>query len=230
MNEFDVPSGFWRSMCEDAEYPMACVAKDNRFTWVNSAFERLVGYSVAELVGKTWMEITVQNDVGGDLASVEAVMKGRITHYTMAKAYRHKRGHVVQVELTVRRFPPSVLEDLLCFRVESPIAQPSRAEIEQLESHFLDIVSDLKRRIEQNERIDQLKEKGGVTVNTGNQVGGDMVGRDKRTITNSETALKVAGVAIAVIACAMAWLFYYVTVMQKPGVTPVPPPSIQVPE
>jgi len=65
-----VPDEWWREACEVVSHPMAAVQPaDNTFIWVNQAFERLVGYSRAELREKTWMSITVQEDVGGDLAS-----------------------------------------------------------------------------------------------------------------------------------------------------------------
>lgn len=217
MNEFDVPNGFWRAACEDADHPLACVGLDHRFKWVNSAFERLVGWSVVELTGRTWMEITVQGDVGGDLASVGAVISGKVTHYTMSKSYIHRRGHAVPVELTVRRFPPNVIDDVLCFRVESPPAKATRPELDQVEANLLKIIADLKAKVE---KMDDSNNRGGrhgnrsttsgVTVNTGD--------------TNSDRALRYYTAALVAIAGIVAWLFYYVATLQK-DVDPTPPPA-----
>lgn len=192
------------------DYPLACVCPDNKFLWVNQAFERMLGYSSAELTGKTWMSITEQQYVGGDLASVEAVISGRISHYTMSKNYVHKRGFVVPVELTVHRFPESPVENLICFIVEAPPTKATKPELDQVEKNLLKIIDELRERIEQNEK--------GVSVNVGNKTntntstaGGDNVGRDK----NSDASIKILGTVMCVMAVAIAWMFYYITVANK---------------
>lgn len=214
VNEFDVPTGFWRAACEDADHPLACVGLDHRFKWVNSAFERLVGWSVVELTGRTWMEITVQGDVGGDLASIEAVMSGKVTHYTMSKSYIHRRGHAVPVELTVRRFPPNVIDDVLCFRVEAPPAKATRPELDQVEKSLLRMISELRVKVETMDehqpRHDRSTTTSGVTVNTGD--------------TNSDRAMRYQTGALVAIAGILAYLFYYVATLPKQD-APAPPPS-----
>lgn len=123
-----VPDAWWRRACEVIHHPLACVSQNNGFVWANMAFERLVGYSLAELKELTWMDITIQEHVGGDLASVQAVVRGDSDMYCMTKTYKHKSGHDVPVEVTVWRFPPSV-GDFACFVVE---AMPESATIKQL--------------------------------------------------------------------------------------------------
>lgn len=209
----EIPDAFWKQFCIDADHPMACVDLDNTFVWVNGAFERLVGYSIAELIGKTWMEITSQPDVGGDLASVRSVLERKIDHYRMVKEYIHKRGHLVQIELIVRRFPANVLEDLAYFRVEAP---PVRATPQELHTLRRDLVA----------TIDQLRsqlDSKGVHVNTniGDHVGGDKTGRDK---TTNSTALVIAVVAAVVsITVLVAWIAYFA--FARPGQTPPPQPQ-----
>lgn len=107
-----VPESWWRAACERIHVPLACIAANNRFVWVNSSYERLVGYSLAELRHRTWAAITVDEDVGADQRNVEAVLNGSDLSYTMEKSYRHKRGHVIPVTLTVWRHqsrPPDVV-------------------------------------------------------------------------------------------------------------------------
>lgn len=216
MNIFDVPDGFWRAMCEDADHPMACVTTRNQFIWVNSAFERLVGYSVAELVGKTWMSITDQSDVGGDLASEEAVIAGKINCYTMSKQYIHKRGHRVPIELSVRRFPANPVETLLCFRVESPPARATRPELDEVEKHLMGMIEDMRRKMD--------REQGGIHYHAGDNIGGDATGRDK--ISNSDRAIRTMVVALLGITALVSWLFYYVAISHNGG--HVQPPHNQV--
>jgi hypothetical protein len=161
----------------------------------------MVGRSVAELIGRNWASITDQRDVGGDLASVDAIQDGRITHYTMSKSYVHKRGHLIKVELTVRRFPQSPLKDMICFSVESPPAQATRPELDAMHDEVMRSVNELRQRVEKFEH--------GVNVQVGdNWREGDKVGNDK--ITNSDRMIKSLAFVLIVIALLMSWLMYHV--------------------
>lgn len=214
---YEIPSGFWRALCQDVDHPLACVDKENRFTWVNTAFELLVGYSVTELQSKTWMDITVHNDIGGDLASVQAVLSGQISQYSMAKSYRHKRGNIIPIDLTVRRFPVSMLDDLLCFRVEAAPSKATRPELEEFEKHVLKLVSELRGKIEHNEHGIHI-----TNMSDGNQygdVGGDKIGGDK----NSDNAIKFIAGALIAMALVMAWLMYYVASVANKAPMQAPP-------
>lgn len=132
----DVPEGWWKEACEVVNHPMACVATDNRFVWVNSAFERLTGYSRSELAQMMWMDITVQSDVGGDLASVKDVIDGIDHKYTIAKRYRHKLGKDIPIVLSVWRFPRSVDNMLACFIVEAIPQHATTIEVEKLRAEL----------------------------------------------------------------------------------------------
>lgn len=190
---------------------MACVDLNNKFVLVNSAFERLLGYSSAELVGKTWMEITVQRDVGGDLASVDAVVEGRADSYTLDKDYIHKRGGEIPVVLTVRRFPRASHLPLLYFSVEAPVSTITRPEMLSLERTLRNEIAKMGQK---------LQEK--VSVNVGDNItNGDKVGRDK----NSDAAIKLIAGALVAIAFIVAWLFYYVATTTV-RVAPHTPPTI----
>jgi len=127
-----VPAEWWREACEVVNHPMACVADDNRFVWVNAAFERLCGYSSAELLKMTWMDITLQADVGGDLASIQSVINGNDTSYTLSKRYKHKLGKKVPVQLTVWRFPLNSERLLACFIVEAIPKAATTLEVRKL--------------------------------------------------------------------------------------------------
>lgn len=190
---------------------MACGGPDNRFVLVNSAFERLLGYSSAELNGRTWMDITVQRDVGGDLASVEAVIEGRIDAYSLEKDYLHKRGRAIPVQLTVRRYPRASHLPLLYFSVEAPVSTITRPEVLSLER---DLREELKRLAQELQK--------GVNVNVGDNVGGDKVGNDKSS--NSDASIKVIAGALVAISMIVAWLFYYVATVANRA-APQPPNS-----
>lgn len=215
-----IPADFFRELAEDAVHPMAAVGISNKFVWVNSAFEGLVGYAAAELEQKTWMDITFQDDVGGDLASVKLVLEGKVQSYRMEKDYVHKRGFRVPVELIVRRFPRQTLEPLMLFRVEAGPVKATRPELQAVQREFEEVVSALRKRIdkydtERNERVN---------VNVGDKWrDGDKSGRDKTT--NSDTTIKIIAGAFGVMVLIIAWLFYYVATTAN-RTTPTPPPTI----
>ena len=144
-----VPNDFWKEACQVVNHPMACVGMDNKFVWVNVAFEQLVGYSKTELEQMTWMDITVQKDVGGDLASVNAVINGTASKYTMAKHYRHKHGRVIPIEeLTVWRFPRASSEVMKCFIVEAIPERASTTEISELREELYEQMKVFRERID----------------------------------------------------------------------------------
>ena len=137
-------------------HPVCLVDCDNRFAWVNAAYERLVGYSEAELLGKTWMSVTEMSDVGGDLASVESIISGDKDTYTTAKKYISKSGHQIPVALTVWRFPSSGA--LVGFSVEA-IPESSSARLEKIHADHVAELAQLSARVEQLEVIQNAVSK-----------------------------------------------------------------------
>ena len=151
MTTTDVPPGWWQHACEKIHFPIACVARDSRFVWVNEAFERLIGYSVAELREKTWMDITLQKDVGGDHASVQAVVRGDIPSYTISKRYVHKFGSPVPVTLTVWRFPPNI-GDVACFVVEAAPKTVNQQQLDEVRVSLEEAISALAAKVKPDSR------------------------------------------------------------------------------
>ena len=180
----EVPPAWWQAACERVRHPLACVRPDNRFMWVNSSYERLVGYSLSELRTMTWMQITAMEDVGGDLASVESVIRDDATNYTLTKHYRHRSGDMVLVELTVWRFPEGFGE-MSCFIVDAAPEAASRNQLAELRTEMQDTIRQLRQDLEQRQ-----PDKG-QTINIGDNVGGDKTGRDKTTKTTTGLALIV---------------------------------------
>lgn len=143
----EVPAAWWKTACEVVRHPMACVSPNSYFIWVNLAFEQLVGYSRAELAEMTWMEITEQGDVGGDLASVKAVIDGVDDKYRISKRYRHKFGKAVPIELTVWRFPREAGQLMTCFIVEAVPETASITELEQLRQELQKEMQNLRNAL-----------------------------------------------------------------------------------
>lgn len=220
----EIPLEFYREMWEDVDHPMACLSLDSRFLVLNGAFERFLGYSAAELLGRSETEVTVQRDVGGHLASVQAVIDGRLREFTMDKAYRHKTGFVIQSQVTVRRFPREQTSPLLCFRIESVPAKATRIELDEMQleinKQIKSLHDELISQIDDSKRAISITQSQGQEMSRDNWSHGDKVGRDKTT--NDTLAIKWLIIGLIAVASAMAYGFYYLATMHN-HTTPEPP-------
>ncbi len=90
----------FRSSFNSAGIGMAIVGLDGRWVQVNRTTCEIVGYPENELLKKTFQDITHPDDLGRDLANVQALIEGRIRTYQMEKRYFHRAGHTVWINLT----------------------------------------------------------------------------------------------------------------------------------
>jgi two-component system cell cycle sensor histidine kinase/response regulator CckA len=86
---------------EHAPIGVALVSPDGHWLKVNQALCEVVGYSAAELLTRTFQDITHPDDLAGDLENVRRLLAGEIGSYQIEKRYFHARGHPVTVLLNV---------------------------------------------------------------------------------------------------------------------------------
>ena len=67
----------------------------------NRAFCEMLGYTAAELQGKTWIDLTHPNDTSTNIAFRERLLRGDIADFQMQKRYLAKNGKVVYAQLHV---------------------------------------------------------------------------------------------------------------------------------
>jgi PAS domain S-box-containing protein len=89
------------SAFEFAPIGIALVSPEGRWLKVNRAICELVGYSEAELLARTFQDITHPDDLAADLENVRRLLAGEIRFYEMEKRYIHARGHSVAILLDV---------------------------------------------------------------------------------------------------------------------------------
>jgi PAS domain S-box-containing protein len=94
---------------EQAPSGVALVAPDGRWLKVNRALCDLLGYSEAEVLGRSFQDITHPDDLELDMAYVRRMLAGEIRTYQLEKRYRHARGHFVPAMLSV-----SLVRDAQC--------------------------------------------------------------------------------------------------------------------
>jgi PAS domain S-box-containing protein len=96
----DVDQEF-RATFAQAAVGIAHVRQDGRWLRVNQRLCDIVGYTQAELLQKTFQDITHPDDLETDLIFVRRLLADEIQNYTMQKRYLHKHGSIVWVDLTV---------------------------------------------------------------------------------------------------------------------------------
>lgn len=79
----------------------AIVGLDGAWLEVNPALCAIVGRREEDLRRRTFQEITHPDDIDADLALIEQLLRGEISHYQLEKRYLHADGHIVWVLLTV---------------------------------------------------------------------------------------------------------------------------------
>jgi PAS domain S-box-containing protein len=90
----------FRRVFEEGPLGLALVGRDNRFTKANNALCEMVGYPEAELVQKTFIEITHPDDVEADLKLARQLFNREIPFYRMQKRYQKKNGEFIWINLT----------------------------------------------------------------------------------------------------------------------------------
>jgi PAS domain S-box-containing protein len=80
---------------------MALVSPEGKWLRVNHSVCEITGYSEAELLARTFQDITHPDDLDLDLANVRKMLAREINTYQMEKRYFHKDGSIVWVALSV---------------------------------------------------------------------------------------------------------------------------------
>jgi len=95
------PGALFQNAFEFAAIGMALVSTEGKWLRVNRAICEITGYSEAELLKRTFQEITHPDDLDLDLENVRKMLAGEINTYQMEKRYFHKNGSIVWVLLSV---------------------------------------------------------------------------------------------------------------------------------
>jgi len=91
----------FRHAFDDAPIGMALVGPDGRFLRVNRTLAQITGYEEAELLERTFQQITHPDDLEADVEQMELVLRGEASAYRMEKRYLRGDGSIVWVMLSV---------------------------------------------------------------------------------------------------------------------------------
>ncbi|MBP0001298.1 MAG: PAS domain S-box protein [Cyanobacteria bacterium SID2] len=91
----------FRGIFESAGIGISQVDLDGNWILANRKLLDLLGYTLEELQGMTWQDVTHPDDVEGDIALVQQLLEGHIDRYTLEKRYLRKDGTAVWVKIFI---------------------------------------------------------------------------------------------------------------------------------
>ena len=91
----------FRAIFEQAAVGIAIETLDGCFLRVNDHLSKLLGYGRDELIGRSWMEVTHQNEIAADQKAMARLAGEPDYVYVTDKRYLHQDGHVVWAHLTL---------------------------------------------------------------------------------------------------------------------------------
>ncbi len=92
----------FHAIFDHAMLGMARSGLDKCWIEVNPALCKMLGYSAAELTGKTWAELTHPDDLPENTARFAAVLRGEADGYEMEKRFIRPDGSVVHTAIAAR--------------------------------------------------------------------------------------------------------------------------------
>jgi len=148
------PDSLFQSAFEFAAIGMALVSPEGKWLRVNRSICKITGYSQAELLERTFQDITHPDDLELDLENVRKMLAGEINTYQMEKRYFRKDGTIVWVLLSVSLMRTKLGEPLFFISQIQDISRQktselrlakATAEIKRLQERLLKICTWTKR-------------------------------------------------------------------------------------
>ena len=91
----------FREVFEHAPVGICVSAPDGRFLQVNEALCRMLGYSAAEMLQTTWIELTHPDDLEASRRMARELIQAPGVHPDVEKRYIHRNGTVVWVRVRI---------------------------------------------------------------------------------------------------------------------------------
>jgi PAS domain S-box-containing protein len=144
----------FQSAFEFAAIGMALVSPEGKWLRVNRSICEITGYSEAELLERTFQDITHPDDLEADLANVRKMLAGEIDTYQMEKRYFHKNSSIVWILLSVSLvrtkageplFFIGQIQDITRQKESEQKLAKAAAEIKRLQERLLKICTWTKR-------------------------------------------------------------------------------------
>jgi PAS domain S-box-containing protein len=139
----------YRAVFDQAASGVARVSPTGRFLEVNDRFCAITHYSRAQLLARTFQDITHPEDLEKDIGEVRRVLDGDIDTYTLEKRYLGPDGEIIWIDLTVSLVcKPDGTPDYFVSIIED-IAARKQAQTEQqrFQSQQRLLINELNHRV-----------------------------------------------------------------------------------
>ena len=120
----------WRKLFESSSAGIALIALDSRYITANSALQRMLGYTEAELQRLTALEITHKEDGAATAAILAESAEGQRRDYRIEKRYRRKDGSLIWADISTVFVPATGSTPAFYATVVVDITDRKRAEEE----------------------------------------------------------------------------------------------------
>lgn len=91
----------FRKMFENAAVGISLVSLDGKWTMVNSALCKILGYSKEELLALNFLKLTIPEDIQISKDSFKILSDVKKDHIYLKKRYFHKNGYIIWVNLSI---------------------------------------------------------------------------------------------------------------------------------
>jgi two-component system, cell cycle sensor histidine kinase and response regulator CckA len=128
----------WRAIFENSAIGIALADVRGAFTATNRAYQKMLGYTDAELLSMSYFDITHEEDRWTCLELSKQLWQGKLKQFQYEKRYRRKDGKLIWVRNTVSlvpdtemapRFGMAIVEDITERRsLEEQVRQSQRME------------------------------------------------------------------------------------------------------
>jgi PAS domain S-box-containing protein len=118
----------WSKLAENSSAGIALIASDGRFIAANLALQKMLGYTEAELQGRTVSEITDEQDLAVAEAHVQQGYEGQRRVYRVEKRYLRKDGSIVWADVSLVFVPASGSNSAFFSAVIVDVTERKRAE------------------------------------------------------------------------------------------------------
>lgn len=129
----------FRSAFDNAPIGIALVGLTGKWLKVNPALCDILGYTEAELLTKTFQDITHPDDLNIDLNYMHQLLAGEIRSYTLKKRYVDRWGHIIWILLDASLVRNAHGDPKYFISQIQNITE--RQAIEQMKNEFISVVS-----------------------------------------------------------------------------------------
>ncbi len=140
----------FRSLFEQAPIGIVLADADTRFIRVNQSFCEMLGYTEAELRGRSFVEISHPDDAGGTPDSARKVLGDAASVLRLQKRYLRKDGGTVEAETTVSLTRDQAGQLLYAVAMVEDITEKSHLEEQLRQSQRLESVGQLAGGVAHN--------------------------------------------------------------------------------